>query len=97
MVGRDDHARGFLAQPVKSPFLDHQGKSTSGLLMTSAQVDRENNRYGMIRDLISEQDEINKRRSKALHLLSVKPRWSWRTARSPTSTRRAVRSLGRTV
>ena len=48
---------GFLAQPMKSPFLDHKGKSTSGLLMTSAHVDRENNRYGMIRDLISEQDE----------------------------------------
>ena len=40
--------------------------------MASAHVDRENNRYGMVRDLISEQDEINKRRSKALHLLSVK-------------------------
>jgi hypothetical protein len=63
---------GFLAQPMKSPFLDHRGKSTSGLQMASAKIDRENNRYGMVRDLISEQDEINKRRSKALHLLSVK-------------------------
>ena len=63
---------GFLATPVRSPFLDHKGKSTSGLIMASAHVDRDNNRYGMVRDLISEQDEINKRRSKALHLLSVK-------------------------
>lgn len=63
---------GFLAQPMKSPFLDHRGRSTSGLQMASAKIDRENNRYGMVRDLISEQDEINKRRSKALHLLSVR-------------------------
>lgn len=63
---------GFLAEPRKSPFLDSRGRSTSGLRMTSAHIDRENNRFGMVRDLISEQDEINKRRSKALHLLSVK-------------------------
>ena len=63
---------GFLAEPMKSPWLDHKARSTSGLIMASAHTDRENNRYGMVRDLISEQDEINKRRSKALHLLSVK-------------------------
>jgi hypothetical protein len=63
---------GFLAEPTKSPYLDHKARSACGLIMASAHVDRENNRYGMVRDLISEQDEINKRRSKALHLLSVK-------------------------
>jgi len=62
---------GFLAEPTKSPFLDHKGESACGLVMQSAHVDRENNRYGMVRDMISLQDEINKRRSKALHLLSV--------------------------
>ena len=63
---------GFLAEPMKSPFLGNKGKSASGLIMASAHVDRENNRYGMVRNLISVQDEINKRRSKALHLLSVR-------------------------
>jgi hypothetical protein len=62
---------GFLAEPTRSPFKGNKGTSMSGLIMASAHVDRENNRYGMVRDLISEQDEINKRRSKALHLLSV--------------------------
>jgi len=62
---------GFLASPIRSPFLNHKGKSACGLVMHSAHVDRENNRYGMVRDMISLQDEINKRRSKALHLLSV--------------------------
>ena len=63
---------GFLAEPMKSPFLDGKARSTAGLIMASAHVDRENNRYGMVRNLISVQDEINKRRSKALHLLSVR-------------------------
>jgi hypothetical protein len=62
---------GFLASPRQSPFFDHKGRSACALVMQSAHVDRENNRYGMVRDMISLQDEINKRRSKALHLLSV--------------------------
>jgi hypothetical protein len=36
----------------------------------SLYVDRDNNRYGEVRTMIGPQDEINKRRSKALHLIS---------------------------
>ena len=63
--------RGYLTEPWRSPFKDRKGKSACPLLLQSAYIDQENNRYGMVRDLISLQDEINKRRSKALHLLSV--------------------------
>jgi hypothetical protein len=62
---------GYLTQPQRSMFKDRRGKSACSLILQSAYIDQENNRYGMIRDLISLQDEINKRRSKALHLLSV--------------------------
>ena len=41
---------GFLAEPMKSPFRGNKGKSTSGLIMASAHVDRENNRYGIVRN-----------------------------------------------
>ncbi|HXI78114.1 MAG TPA: hypothetical protein VNH21_13315, partial [Steroidobacteraceae bacterium] len=61
---------GILSPPQKSRFRDRRGKSACPLVLQSAYIDRENRRYGMVRDLISEQDEINKRRSKALHLLS---------------------------
>ena len=40
--------------------------------MQSGYVDRDNNRYGAIKDMIGPQDEINKRRSKALHLLTMR-------------------------
>jgi hypothetical protein len=63
---------GFLAVPSRSRFKDRKGRSACPLILQSAYVDLDNNRYGMIRDLISLQDEINKRRSKALHLLSVR-------------------------
>lgn len=62
---------GLLDQVIASPFKDKKGKSTPSLILQSAYVDRQNRRFGMVRDLISLQDEINKRRSKALHLLSV--------------------------
>lgn len=55
-----------------SPFLDEDGKPESDIVAVSAFVDRDNNRYGAVREMISPQDEINKRRSKALHLITMR-------------------------
>lgn len=52
------------------PFKDEKGMSFCPLFMASAYVDRDNNRYGEVRAMISPQDEVNKRRSKSLHLLT---------------------------
>jgi hypothetical protein len=62
---------GLLTAAEPSKFKDRRGKSACSLILQSAYMDRENRRYGMVRDLLSLQDELNKRRSKALHLLSV--------------------------
>jgi hypothetical protein len=62
---------GFLEPPMKSPYIDHRGKAACPLIMQSAYVDRNNNRYGVVRDMISLQEGINKRESKLLHLLNV--------------------------
>jgi hypothetical protein len=64
---------GYLRDPQKSPYLDENGTPECDLIAVSAFVDRENNRYGAVRTMISPQDEINKRRSKALHLLNARP------------------------
>ena len=63
---------GWLTAPMVSPYKDKEGNSCSSLKLRAMYIDRDNNRYGHVRDLISLQDEINKRRSKALHLLSVR-------------------------
>lgn len=52
---------------VVAPYVDEDGESYCPWILESANVDRDNNRYGEIRHLIDPQDEINKRRSKALH------------------------------
>jgi hypothetical protein len=61
---------GFLVDPVVSPYQDKWGRSACPIIARSGYIDRENDRYGHCKDLIPLQDEINKRRSKALHLMS---------------------------
>jgi len=61
---------GYLMKPVVSPWLDEDGFPECCIIMRSAYVDREGNRYGEPRFMIEMQDSINKRESKAVHLIS---------------------------
>jgi hypothetical protein len=63
---------GFLQEPAPLPFQDEDGASEPLYLLQSAYVDRDGQRYGPVKDWLSLQDEINKRRSKALHIMSVR-------------------------
>ena len=63
---------GYLRKPQVSPYVDDEGKACCPLIAVSAFVDRENRRYGPCRTMLSAQDEINKRRSKALHRLTMR-------------------------
>lgn len=54
-----------------SPFLDEKGKTFPRYIMFSANIDHDADRYGLIRNLIPMQDEVNHRRSKALHALNT--------------------------
>jgi len=71
---------GFLEEPQVSPYKDKFGRSCSSLHIRAAYVDRENNRYGHVEGLIPLQDEINKRRSKSLHLLSQRQTFGRKSA-----------------
>lgn len=62
---------GFIAKGAV-PYRDQDGKSLCPLILQSAFTDRQNNRYGFVRALLSPQDEINKRRSKLLHEVNVR-------------------------
>jgi hypothetical protein len=63
---------GGILEQALSPYLDQRGRPSNPIEAQSAYVDRENNRYGVVRDMRGPQDEVNKRRSKALHLLNVR-------------------------
>jgi hypothetical protein len=60
----------FLVEPMESPYLDDEGEPCNPIELAAAYIDRQNNRYGEVLGFIDQQDEINHRRSKALHLLS---------------------------
>lgn len=67
-----EFTRGGMLMSGPSPYVDEDGASYCPLILESCFIDRDNNRYGVVRDLIDPQDEINKRRSKSLHLLTTR-------------------------
>ena len=77
-VKRDDKfyfaefTKGGILKAGPSPYVNDRGESDDELIFQSAYVDRDNNRYGLVREMITLQDEINKRRSKSLHLLNTR-------------------------
>jgi hypothetical protein len=63
---------GFLKGPNKSAFQTETGETEDAYEFASLFVSREGVRYGASYQLLDVQDEVNKRRSKALHLMSVR-------------------------
>jgi len=55
-----------------SPYIDENEETTHPYSPWSPYVDERGDRYGVVRDMIPIQDEINKRSSKALHMLNVR-------------------------
>jgi hypothetical protein len=61
---------GFLEEEAECAYVNDDGKHEWPIVVASAYIDREGRRYGLVKRYISLQDEINKRRSKSLHLLN---------------------------
>ncbi|MEO7172557.1 hypothetical protein, partial [Flavobacterium sp.] len=62
-------AAGVLEYDV-SPWMDDKGRPCNPIEAVSCYVDRDNSRYGMVRDMIPIQDEVNASRSRSLHLMN---------------------------
>jgi hypothetical protein len=71
---------GDLIPDGPSPYVDEDGKPCPCNEFASLYVNRENERYGLVRGMIGPQDEINFRRSKLLHLLSNRQTFSNKSA-----------------
>ena len=65
-------AEKFLIEPMESPYVNEYGIAVNPIESVSANIDRDNNRFGEVRYWIDLQDEINHRRSKYLYLLSAR-------------------------
>lgn len=64
------YANGILEEG-ESPYPDDHGEPCCPIIAQTLYVDNDNNRYGAVRDMRDLQDEINKRRSKLLYLVTA--------------------------
>lgn len=62
----------FLQEPAPSPLLDEYGEPECPMELVYGYMDREGGRYSLVASMLGLQDEINHRRSKALHQLSTR-------------------------
>lgn len=82
---------GFVTEPAQSPYLGHDGEPECPIKAVSLYVDRDGNRYGEVRTMIGPQDEVNKRSSKALHLITQRQiRVSPNVAQDPRDVRKEL-------
>lgn len=65
------HTGDLILKEGPSPWLDSKGKPRCRYNMASAGIDHDGDRYGFVRNMKSQQDEINHRRSKLLWMLNV--------------------------
>lgn len=63
------YAGGVLEESI-SPYNDDKGRPCCPIEAMTGYIDSDNNRYGVVRDMRDIQDEVNKRRSKLLHLVN---------------------------
>lgn len=66
-----EYTKGGILREGPSPHRTDKDESDCELIFGSGYVNRNNDRYGIVREMIGPQDEINKRRSKSLHLLNT--------------------------
>jgi len=67
---------GFLEEPGDSPYHDEDGNPQNRIISRSAYIDRDGMRFGVPRFMIEQQDGVNKRESKMLHLVSQRQTYS---------------------
>lgn len=65
------HTGDLILKEGRSPWLDSRGRTRCRYNMASAGIDHDGDRYGFVRNMKSQQDEINHRRSKLLWMLNV--------------------------
>jgi len=59
-----------ILQKSPSPYLDEDGQPMNPIEIQSSFVSRQGDRYGLVESMKDPQDEVNKRNSKALHILN---------------------------
>ena len=66
---------GFVVDPAESTYLDEFGRPDCNIEFASAYIDKDNDRFGPVQDMISLQDLVNKATSKYMHIVNTNQTW----------------------
>ncbi|NNK14668.1 MAG: hypothetical protein HKP52_10560 [Desulfofustis sp.] len=66
---------GFLIEPKESAYQDEYGRPDCPIEFGGAYIDRDNDRFGVVQDMMSLQDMVNKAESKYMHLVNTNQTW----------------------
>ena len=66
---------GFLLDPQESTYLDEYGRPDCPIELAGAYIDKDNDRFGLVQDMMSLQDMVNKATSKYMHLINQNQTW----------------------
>jgi len=66
---------GFLVEPEESFYKDEYGRPDCPIELAGAYVDRDNDRFGLVQDMMSLQDMVNKATSKYMHIINSNQTW----------------------
>lgn len=65
---RSVFVEGMVLEQAPSPYLDDDGQPMCAAVFGSCYIDKDNQRYGIVKSMLSPQDELNAYASRALHL-----------------------------
>ena len=82
---------GFLIDPQESPYQDEYGRPECPIELAGAYVDSDNDRFGLVQDMISLQDMVNKMESKYMHYLNSNQTWGNKKAPNPNDMKREAK------
>lgn len=75
---------GYFVEPAPSKYLDEFGRPDCPIELGSAYIDKDNDRFGLVRRMISLQDMVNKMLSKYMHYMNSNQTWG--NERGPDAT-----------
>lgn len=74
---------GYLIEPDVSTYQDEYGRPDCPIEMAGAYIDQDNDRFGLVDDMMSLQDMVNKMESKYMHFINSNQTWGNKKAGDP--------------
>ncbi|MEN8171412.1 MAG: hypothetical protein ABFS03_00880 [Chloroflexota bacterium] len=82
---------GYMIEPEQSTYQDEYGRPDCPIELAGAYIDSDNDRFGLVQDMISLQDMVNKMESKYMHYVNSNQTWGNAKAPNPNDMKREAK------